>query len=66
MLEEMRLRVLGWILLAAGAVGTSSAVVLEVLTHESVYCIIMKIAALCFGLGGGLVGVSSKSKAEGR
>lgn len=46
-------------LLAAGAVGIILAIVMEIITAEPVYYLVMKLTALLFGVGGGLIGISS-------
>lgn len=46
-------------LLAAGAVGILFAVVMEITTGEPIYYTVMKVTAMCFGVGGALIGISS-------
>jgi len=46
-------------LLAVGAVGIIIAIVMEIVTGEPVYYTVMKATALCFGVGGALIGISS-------
>lgn len=58
----MKLTYSGIGLLAAGTVGIIIAVVLEILTNEPVYLIMMKVAALLFGVGGGLMGIASLTR----
>lgn len=49
----------GIVLSAIGAVGIVVAIVMEIVTAEPVYFTIMKATALCFGVGGILIGISS-------
>ena len=49
-------------LLAAGAVGIIFAVVMEIATGEPVYYVVMKVTALLFGVGGGLIGIASLTR----
>jgi len=49
----------GIALSAIGAVGIIVAIVMEVVTAEPIYFILMKATALCFGVGGILIGISS-------
>ena len=49
----------GIALLAIGAVGIIVAIVMEIATAEPVYYTVMKATALCFGVGGALIGISS-------
>jgi len=46
-------------LLAIGAVGIIIAIVMEIVTGEPIYFTIMKATAMCFGVGGSLIGISS-------
>ena len=52
-------------LLAAGTVGIIFAVVMEIMTAEPIFFIVMKITAGLFGVGGPLLGIGiarSRSK----
>lgn len=49
-------------LIAAGAVGIIFAVAMELATSEPIYYLVMKITALLFGVGGGLIGIGALSK----
>lgn len=49
-------------LLATGAVGIIFAVVMEIASAEPVYYLVMKITALLFGIGGGLIGIGALAK----
>lgn len=49
-------------LLAAGAVGIILAIVMEIITAEPVYFLMMKLTALLFGVGGGLIGIASLTR----
>ena len=49
-------------LLAAGAVGIIFAVAMEIATGEPVYYLVMKVTALLFGVGGGLIGIASLTR----
>lgn len=53
---------LGIGILAAGAVGIIFAVTMEIATDEPIYFIIMKATALCFGVGGALMGIAALSR----
>jgi len=46
-------------LLAIGSVGIIIAIVMELITGEPIYLILMKVTAGCFGVGGTLIGISS-------
>ena len=46
-------------LLAAGAVGIILAIVMEIITAEPLYYLVMKVTALFFGVGGALIGLAS-------
>ena len=46
-------------LLGAGSVGIIIAVVMEIITAEPIYLILMKVTAGLFGVGGALIGLSS-------
>lgn len=46
-------------LLTAGAVGIIVAIVMEIVTGEPIYFTVMKATAMCFGVGGALIGISS-------
>ena len=49
----------GIAILAVGAVGIIVAIVMEIVTAEPIYYTLMKATALCFGVGGALIGISS-------
>lgn len=49
----------GIALMAVGAVGIIIAIVMEIITVEPIYYTVMKATALCFGVGGALIGLSS-------
>lgn len=51
-------------LLSAGAVGIIIAIVMEVMTNEPVYFIVMKPTALLFGVGGSLIGLGALIKGK--
>lgn len=46
-------------LMSAGVVGLIVAIVMEINTGEPVYYLVMKITAGFFGVGGGLIGLTS-------
>lgn len=46
-------------LLAIGAVGIIISIVMEITTGEPIYFTVMKATAMCFGVGGALIGISS-------
>ena len=48
----------GIALISAGTVGILLAIVMEIQTGEPVYFLIMKAAAILFGVGGPLVGLA--------
>jgi len=48
--------------LSVGAVAGVIAIVMELITQEPVYLIMMKVAALFFGVGGGLLGLRALTK----
>ena len=41
-----------------GTVGIVIAIVMELQTHEPVYLLLMKVAALLFGIGGPIIGLA--------
>ena len=49
----------GIALSAIGAVGITIAIVMEIVTGDPIYLILMKATAGCFGVGGLLIGISS-------
>lgn len=49
----------GIALSAIGAVGIIIAIVMEIVTGEPIYLIMMKATTGCFGVGGLLIGISS-------
>lgn len=49
-------------LLAAGCVGIIFAVAMEIVTAEPIYFTVMKVTAMCFGVGGALIGISSLAR----
>jgi len=55
-----KLNKIGWSLITIGALGTTGAVIMEYLAHEPIYLLIMKVTALCFGVGGALVGMANR------
>lgn len=54
--------ILGWILLTIGAVGTLSAVGLEMVAQEPVYFLVMKLTSGVFGCGGLILWIKSHRK----
>ena len=48
----------GIALLSAGTVGILIAIVMEILTGEPVYLLVMKAAAILFGVGGPVIGLA--------
>lgn len=46
-------------LLTAGVVGIIFAVAMEMATGEVVYFLVMKVTAMLFGIGGGLIGLGA-------
>jgi len=52
----------GVALLSVGAIGIIFAVVMEMLMAEPIYFVVMKVTALFFGVGGGLIGIAAISK----
>jgi len=52
----------GFILVALGAVGVIGAVVMEVHTREPIYYLIMKITCGFFGIGGAMMGLSTRGR----
>lgn len=51
-----KLQILGTVLMSAGVIGLTFAVVMELQTQEPVYYLVMKVAAGLFGIGGPLFG----------
>ncbi|MBA7694822.1 hypothetical protein ES703_103435 [subsurface metagenome] len=49
-------------LLAAGSVGIIIAIVMEIITAEPIYFLVMKVTALLFGVGGALIGIASLTR----
>lgn len=58
----MKLTYSGIGLMAAGTVGILFAVVMELIMAEPIYFTVMKVTALLFGVGGGLIGFSALTK----
>jgi len=56
----------GIVLLAIGSVGIIIAIAMEVVTAEPIYYTVMKATALCFGVGGALIGISSIARRRGK
>jgi len=52
----------GIALLSAGTVGILIAIVMEIQTGEPVYLLMMKAAALLFGVGGPIIGLAIARK----
>ncbi|GAI56741.1 unnamed protein product [marine sediment metagenome] len=52
----------GFILVAVAAIGIMIAVVMEVHTGEPIYYLIMKITCGFFGVGGAMMGLSTRGK----
>jgi len=52
----------GFILVAVAAVGIIIAVVMEVHTGEPIYYLIMKITCGFFGIGGTMIGLSTRKR----
>jgi len=50
---------IGLIITAIGAISGAVSVGAELATHESKYAVIMKASTICFGVGGGIIGLSS-------
>ncbi len=46
------------VIMALGTFGGIASVVLEIKTHEPIYHVVMKVSAICFGIGGVLLGVT--------
>lgn len=44
--------IFGWVLVTLGALGTISAVTLEIIKHEPIYMFLMKITCGIMGCGG--------------
>lgn len=45
-------------LVSAGTLGITLAIIMEIMTGEPVYFLIMKLTAILFGLGGPLLGIA--------
>jgi len=52
----------GFILVGVAAVGVIAAVVMEVHTGEPIYYLVMKITCGFFGIGGAMMGLSSRKR----
>jgi len=52
----------GFILVAVAAIGIMAAVVMEVHTGEPIYYLIMKMTCGLFGVGGAMLGLSSRKR----
>lgn len=52
----------GFILVAVAAIGIIIAVVMEVHTGEPIYYLIMKMTCGLFGVGGAVMGLSTRRK----
>ncbi len=52
----------GFILVAVGAIGIIAAVVMEVHTGEPIYFLVMKMTCAFFGVGGAMMGLSSRKR----
>ena len=55
---------IGIVLMSAGTVGIIFAVVMEIITNEPVYLLVMKITAGLFGVGGPIFGLALARKAR--
>ena len=59
---NMKLTYSAIVLMSVATAGILFSVVLEIITNEPVYLIMVKVAALLFGVGGGLMGIASLTR----
>ncbi|GAI90863.1 unnamed protein product [marine sediment metagenome] len=62
----MKLIYSGVAVITMGAVGIVFALVMEIITGEPVWELAVKIAAGCFGVGGGLLGLAAITRRRGK
>ena len=54
--------IMGWVLASVGATGTVSAVILDIISREPVFMLMMKLTTGIFGVGGIIIGIKTLGK----